>query len=752
MKAEISSITGTPHMPAARRGFAALVVFFLAAILLACGGGGGDSDGSAGSNVTLTALAIMPEHPVIALEGEFELQAIGTDENGNAVTSMSVTWESSDADVVAVDAGRATGLAVGSATITAHSGGMTAAVVVDVVTPIAGKVVAGSGSHACGLTTLGEAWCWGSNSGGQLGVEREAPVNSHLPRKVQGGMLFKDIAPGQHQTCAISMAGKAWCWGFQYYGLLGDGEAAGGEPYVTSPKAVALDEEFVSISSGFEQTCAVTVAGAVYCWPFTPDDYFWSTSNMSGTPFEARMPALFSADHDFVAVDVGQVHACALTTAGAAWCWGYGGDGRLGNGHTGTSAVPVAVSGGLQFATISTGTSHNCALDAQGKAWCWGGNGAGQLGVDDATVTESLTPVAVAGNHRFVSISAGGGFTAAVDENGDLYWWGSYSWSDCTLDDIMAGSMGNCTTYEGRRDAPATIGDGEYAGVSAGGGYGLAVTGDGVVEGWWHNSYGQLGNGSDSVFVHSPYSAPMGYELEVDGRAVVEPGSTVTIPVTVQRTGGFTTSGVGFNETITLSAPYLPSGVTATFAPSTLAPGQSQSMLTLSADDGADAGSTTISVQASAAGSTPRSDNVQLAVALPSTGELDLVCDSVNTPLPYGFHCMDNGYGNIAPGKWNIPQMMGTWVDSDIGLCLEWGNYGYATARFRAPQLGGGATTVHEGIWGVIVRSSGVPEGSETQWYVFTGPADDQTKLLGFDSDSNQIINWNFDKQASCPW
>lgn len=721
-------------------------------VLAACGGGGGDSeddgDGDGSGGTAVASISITPAEVLLALGTERAVTAIALDADGN-VLSQTLEWESSDTSVAITDAGgtRVTGIAVGTATLTASSGSVSATVDVIVVQPGAGMVEAGV-TYSCGLTTLGEAWCWGANESAQLGVEIVQEAHGD-PQRVQGGLLFKDIAAGNRKTCGLTMEGEAWCWGMTHGGMLGDGGATD-ENYAATPVRVDTRERFVSIDSHIEQTCGLTAVGTVYCWPYMPEEIWQSDSLDLQVP---RSPSLHAAGHVFTQLAVGHRHVCGLTETGAAYCWGSNFDGALGNGSTSpmSSATPLPVAGGHTFKAISAGTMHACALDLDDKAWCWGSNGTGQLGINRPDIDYSATPVAVVNDHSFAKISAGSS-TAALDETGNVYWWGAAGWTDCTLTDIMNG--GSCTTIERRRDAPQLMNDGsdQYADVSSGMGHTLALTEQGTLAGMHGNTYLQLGNGSTSPFAESLYSGTLTYEVDLSGQVVVEPGTVVSIPVTVRRLGGFTINGPGFNETITLSALNLPAGVSASFSPATLSGGETQSMLTLTAGDDAVAGSTTINVQAAAADSSTRSASFRFAVSLPSTdGEVDLVCETASTPLPYGFHCM-NSQGVYAPGKWNIPEMFGTYVDSEIGMCIEWAKYGSATARFRAPEIGGGSTTVQEGQWGVIVRRSGIPEGTDTQWYVYTAPADAQTQLLGYDAATGEIMGWNFVKSSSCPW
>ena len=68
-------------------------------------------------------------------------------------------------------------------------------------------------------------------------------------------------------------------------------------------------------------------------------------------------------------------------------------------------AVDVTDGPDLEFTAISGGASHTCGVSVDGEAYCWGSNADGQLG--DGTGIDSNTPVGVAGEFAFRSISAG---------------------------------------------------------------------------------------------------------------------------------------------------------------------------------------------------------------------------------------------------------------------------------------------------------------------------------------------------------
>ena len=146
----------------------------------------------------------------------------------------------------------------------------------------------------------------------------------------------------------------------------------------------------------------------------------------------------------FVSITSGANHTCALTSEGAAYCWGLNASGELGAPSKDTckeehsewpcAKSPIAVSGGLHFTALVVGRFHSCGLSNEGRAYCWGSDYNGQLGADSGlTVCHepngnplkcASIPVPVAGGYRFALLVAGGLHNCGVTTTGVTYCWG----------------------------------------------------------------------------------------------------------------------------------------------------------------------------------------------------------------------------------------------------------------------------------------------------------------------------------------
>ena len=180
--------------------------------------------------------------------------------------------------------------------------------------------------HSCALTPTGAVMCWGYNSDGQLGdgtnTQRNSPVS--IPSLTSG---ITSISSGQYHTCAITSAGAVMCWGQNSYGQLGDGTTTQRNSPVSIP---SLTSGVTSVSSGEYHSCALTSSGAVMCWGLNSNGQLGDgTNTQRNSP--VSIPSLTSG---VTSISSGAYHSCALTSAGAAKCWGRNSYGQLGDGTT----------------------------------------------------------------------------------------------------------------------------------------------------------------------------------------------------------------------------------------------------------------------------------------------------------------------------------------------------------------------------------------------------------------------------------
>jgi len=242
--------------------------------------------------------------------------------------------------------------------------------------------------HACAVTVEGRARCWGDNRTGQLGDGSR--VEKNQPAEVIGiARRITSITAGRGHTCALTFLGGVNCWGENKFGQLGDGGNLAREV----PNLVAgFAKSYIAASAGWGHTCALTFVGKVKCWG---NNRFGQLGN--GTYQERYIPTKVSGLRKGVAaVSAGGGQTCALTVAGGVKCWGENQSGQLGDGTNENRNIPVDVSG-LQAGveSISVGKSHSCALLTDGSVRCWGANGEGQLG--DGTNLNRNVPVNVIG-------------------------------------------------------------------------------------------------------------------------------------------------------------------------------------------------------------------------------------------------------------------------------------------------------------------------------------------------------------------
>jgi alpha-tubulin suppressor-like RCC1 family protein len=429
------------------------------------------------------------------LEGTSEpLAAVARDSLGAVLPAASMRWSARPSDVVLVSPdGVVEAVALGTGHVTVASGTATDTVAVEVRLQF--EALSAGAAHTCAVTSAGRAYCWGWNREGRLGIGVRSPIP--VPQRVAATGYFEQVSAGWEVSCG-TLRGGAACWGSNRSGQLGSLTKTD----ALAPVPVVEGGSFVRIATHGTHSCALADREhTVWCWGAG-----WTGQRGTGT-LASGQPAPVASTLAFRAVDVGWLFTCGIGEDGIVRCWGSNRDGELGCGSAPDSCtwadgsrypcalLPVPVAAAVRFDTLAAGTSHACALATDGTAFCWGRNDAGQLGIGS---TEPVAiPTAVAGPGPFAMVSAGDRHTCALDADGVAWCWGNND----------QGALGRGTTGETcDRSACATVPvrvetmlrfRSIAASRAGGGAHTCGLTADGTAYCWGSNALGQLGIGPD---------------------------------------------------------------------------------------------------------------------------------------------------------------------------------------------------------------------------------------------------------------
>ncbi len=292
--------------------------------------------------------------------------------------------------------------------------------ITDGTATITPSLLANGQEHQCILTLAGQGACTGFGLQGQTGAGVTPPVSTAantyaLTSTVGAPSYWSNMSAGQSFTCGMgrynnSLASQIpYCWGFNGSGQLGNGAFANGvAPTAITMPAGATAYDSGTVTAGGQHACAIeantsTTPGAAWCWGSNGFGQLGTGTAVTGVERDS-IPQKVAGGLSFVKIFAGQYHTCALTAAGAAYCWGRNDFGQLGNAVSAAVPTPTLVGTGVTFRSLSMGELYTCGVtgipnavigpsQSPGTIYCWGDNLFGQLGISaTASGGDSPTP------------------------------------------------------------------------------------------------------------------------------------------------------------------------------------------------------------------------------------------------------------------------------------------------------------------------------------------------------------------------
>jgi alpha-tubulin suppressor-like RCC1 family protein len=236
--------------------------------------------------------------------------------------------------------------------------------------------------------------------------------------------------------------------------------------------------------------CALTTAGAAYCWGDNSNNALGGVVTTPSASFKA-VPSAVTGGHTFTSLAIaGSATTCGVRTDGAILCWGNYQNGLLGRMGFGiandpNNYVPTPVAFSFTATRIVGGSNHFCAANAAGNLACWGSAQSGQLGRAGTPGEYSETPNVIS-SPTFTSFTASAAASCGV-ANGSAYCWGENG----------SGTVGD-GSYTTRTSPTAVSGGLGFKSVSSNySAYTVCgITTADVLYCWGSGSYGMLGQGT----------------------------------------------------------------------------------------------------------------------------------------------------------------------------------------------------------------------------------------------------------------
>ncbi len=240
--------------------------------------------------------------------------------------------------------------------------------------------------------------------------------NSILEELCNKGVI--DFKCGYVHTIARTSNGKAYFWGQNIYGVIGNGldDSFTYEPMLNQ---YLNDLNIIDMSCGAYHSLVLTSNGDIYAWGDNKSGQIGNRSDSQSQliPFKIN----YSMNEKFKAISCGAYHSLALTERGRVFSWGDNVFGQLGHGSFSDSNQPELIEKfNVYFQKICGCFSFSILLSTDGDIYYCGGHN----GEEPSSFNPRLIKKNQSSKFCDIATAFNRNFFAALSEDRIYYVWG----------------------------------------------------------------------------------------------------------------------------------------------------------------------------------------------------------------------------------------------------------------------------------------------------------------------------------------
>jgi len=314
------------------------------------------------------------------------------------------------------------------------------------------------------ITEDGGFMIWGASTSGRTGsinARDRTPFRPSLHNSTTGGIPLADVTNFKIKqvvlmydtSYVVTTEGEVYATGFNGQSQLGDGGTSA-RPYfrkIAFPSGAGPVRYMQTTQHESENSTSAAFAlmedGDVYSW----GDNGYGQLGQGDVTNRTTPTKMTAFDQNVRMISGGGRTMGALTIDHKIFMWGENNEGQIGNGTITDVSTPTETSIGGDCAKLKlSGQSASChvhAIRADGKLYGWGGNAYGQIGDNSTTDRNTPTLISTLGQSAGFEVidiwGMGGdwGFNYALTVNGNVYSWGHNTVGNLGLGDNVNKSI-----------------------------------------------------------------------------------------------------------------------------------------------------------------------------------------------------------------------------------------------------------------------------------------------------------------------